>query len=37
MQGTREAEVLDGVNVGERVVVHPSSELHEGMRITFQQ
>ncbi|MDT9547513.1 MAG: HlyD family efflux transporter periplasmic adaptor subunit [Chlorobium phaeovibrioides] len=37
MQGTREAEVLDGIEVGERVVVHPSSELHEGMRVTFQR
>ncbi|MBM3422444.1 MAG: efflux RND transporter periplasmic adaptor subunit [Chlorobi bacterium] len=30
------AEVLDGLGEGDRVVVHPTNELRDGMRVTFE-
>ncbi|MEE9905891.1 MAG: efflux RND transporter periplasmic adaptor subunit [Chlorobium sp.] len=30
------AEVLDGLDEGDRVVVHPTNELRDGMRVTFE-
>ena len=37
MRGTVQAEVLAGVRVGQRVVVHPVNELRDGMRVTVQE
>ena len=37
MRGSVQAEVLAGLENGTRVVVHPTNELHDGMRVTFQQ
>lgn len=37
MRGAIQAEVLDGLQEGDRVVVHPTNELSHGMRVTFQQ
>ena len=31
MKGTLQAQVLAGVRIGERVVVHPTNELKDGM------
>jgi HlyD family secretion protein len=31
-----EAEVLSGLDAGERVVVHPSDSLHDGSRLSFR-
>jgi HlyD family secretion protein len=31
-----EAEVLSGLNEGERVVVHPSDKLEDGARVTLR-
>jgi HlyD family secretion protein len=33
MRGTYEAEVLEGLREGDRVVVHPTNELQDGMRV----
>ncbi|NTW63935.1 MAG: efflux RND transporter periplasmic adaptor subunit [Chlorobiaceae bacterium] len=33
LRGTYEAEVLKGLGTGDRVIVHPANELHEGARI----
>ncbi len=37
MRGTLQAQVLAGVNVGQRVVVHPTNELKDGMRVMAQE
>ena len=37
MRGTWQAEVLAGVSEGQRVVVHPSNELKEGMAVQVQE
>jgi len=37
MRGTVQAEVLAGVRDGERVVVHPTNELRDGMRVMAQE
>jgi len=31
-----EAEILDGLGTGETVVLHPSSQLDDGMRVRVQ-
>ncbi len=33
MRGTWQAEVVKGLRVGERVVVHPTNDLQDGMRV----
>ena len=37
MRGTWQAEVLSGVSEGQRVVVHPSNELKDGMAVQVQE
>ncbi len=37
MRGTWQAEVLRGVSEGQRVVVHPSNELKDGMAVQVQE
>ncbi len=37
MRGTWQAEVLAGVSEGQRVVVHPSNELKDGMAVHVQE
>ena len=37
MHGTWQAEVLGGVSVGQRVVVHPSNELKDGMDVQVRE
>ena len=37
MRGTWQAEVLAGVSEGQRVVVHPSNELKDGMVVLVQE
>lgn len=37
MRGAVQAEVLDGLSPGVRVVVHPTNELSDGMRVTFRE
>ncbi len=37
MRGTWQAEVLGGVSEGQRVVVHPSNELKDGMAVQVQE
>ncbi len=37
MRGTLQAQVLAGVNVGQRVVVHPANELKDGMSVKAQE
>jgi HlyD family secretion protein len=37
MRGTWQAEVLAGVSEGQRVVVHPSNELQDGMAVQVQE
>ena len=37
MRGTLQAQVLAGVKVGQRVVVHPTNELKDGMSVTAQE
>ncbi|TLU84907.1 MAG: efflux RND transporter periplasmic adaptor subunit [Chlorobium sp.] len=37
MRGTWQAEVLAGVREGQRVVVHPSNELKDGMAVQVQE
>ena len=37
MRGTLQAQVLAGVNVGQRVVVHPTNELRDGMMVKAQE
>ncbi len=37
MRGTWQAEVLTGVSEGQRVVVHPSNELKDGMAVMVQE
>ena len=37
MRGISDAEVLGGLRVGERVVLHPSNELRSGMRVSVRE
>ncbi len=37
MRGTLQAQVLAGVNVGQRVVIHPTNELKDGMMVKAQE
>jgi HlyD family secretion protein len=37
MRGTLQAQVLAGVREGQRVVVHPTNELKDGMRVMAQE
>ena len=37
MRGTWQAEVLSGVSEGQRVVVHPSNELKDGMAVLVRE
>ncbi len=37
MRGTFQAQVLAGVNEGQRVVVHPTNELKDGMSVKVQE
>ena len=37
MRGTLQAQVLEGVKIGQRVVVHPTNELKNGMSVKVQE
>jgi HlyD family secretion protein len=37
MRGTYQAQLLSGLREGERVVVHPTNELRDGMRVKVQE
>ncbi|EAT58557.1 efflux RND transporter periplasmic adaptor subunit [Chlorobium ferrooxidans] len=37
MRGTWQAELLSGLREGEKVVVHPTNELRDGMRVKIQE